>query len=62
MLIARLEAKAGAKINHIFETTKYFGNFFSKNFSKNRLLRSVIVMISDCGCKGSAFFLTSKLF
>ncbi len=62
MLIAVLEAKAGAKINHIFETTKYFGNFFQKTFSKNLCAISVIVLISDCGCKGSAFFLSSKLF
>ena len=34
--LAILEAKADAKVNQIFRTTKFFGNFFSKKFlSKN---------------------------
>ena len=39
LLSAVLEAKAGAKISHIFETSKCFGNFFFKNLLKNLSLR-----------------------
>ena len=35
-----LEAKAGAKIKHCFETTKFFGNYFQKTFSKNLFVLS----------------------
>ncbi len=31
-LIAVLKTKAGAKIKHIFETTKFLVTFFFKNF------------------------------
>ena len=34
------EAKAGAKIKHFFETTKYFGNYFQKTFLRTLLLLS----------------------
>ena len=61
-LIAVLEAKAGAKINHIFETTKYFGNFLQNIFKNLFFAAFRSVFVSDCGCKGSALFLFSKLF
>ena len=61
-LIAVLEAKAGAKIKHIFETTKYFGNFLQNIFKNLFFAAFRSVFVSDCGCKGSALFLFSKLF
>ena len=35
-----LKAKAGAKIKHLFEITKYFGNFFQKTFLRTFLALS----------------------
>ena len=35
-----LEVKAGAKIKHLFETTKSFGNFFQKTFLRTFLVPS----------------------
>ena len=62
MLIAVLEAKAGAKIRHFFETTKSFGNFFQKTSKNLCFALPARVYLSDCGCKGSALFLFSKHF
>ena len=62
VLSANLERKSGAKINHIFETTKFLGSFFQKYFKEPCCSASRGVFPSDCGCKGSALFLFSKHF
>jgi len=38
-LLHNFEAESGAKVSHIFETSKFSEDFFFKNFLKNLLLR-----------------------
>ena len=45
-----LEAKAGAKIRQVFQTTNFLVNFFFKNFQKN-LLRVSPVLEAKAGAK-----------
>jgi len=61
LLIAVFEAKAGAKISHLFETTKSFGNFFQKTFSKNLYCLSPFLE-AKAGAKIRHFFETTKSF
>ena len=55
-------AESGAKISHIFWTTKSFWKNFFQKFSEPFLLSFRTVFLIRSGCKGKSFFWISKRF
>ena len=55
-------AESGAKISHIFWTTKSFWKIFFQKFSEPFLLSFRTVFLIRSGCKGKSFFRISKRF
>ena len=55
-------AESGAKISHIFWTTKSFWKNFFQKFSEPFLLSFRTVFLIRSGCKGKSFFRISKRF
>ena len=55
-------AESGAKISHIFWTTKSFWKNFFQKFSEPFLLSFRTVFLIRSGCKGKSFFWISKGF
>ena len=55
-------AESGAKISHIFWTTKSFWKIFFQKFSEPFLLSFRTVFLIRSGCKGKSFFWISKGF
>ena len=62
MLIAILEAKAGAKIRHFFETTKSFGNFFQKTSKNLCSALSQVLSFLIAGAKVALSFYSPNIF
>jgi hypothetical protein len=50
-----LKWESGAKVRQIFETTKFFGNFFQKIFIEEPLLISSFLS-DESGCKDKSYF------
>ena len=55
-------AESGAKIKHLFRTTKTFRKFFQKNFSEPFCLSVSSNALSESGCKGNDKIRTCKHF
>lgn len=55
-------AESGAKISHIFWTTKSFRKIFFQKFSEPFFLSFRTVFLIRSGCKGKSFFRISKRF
>jgi len=54
--------KAGAKVQPLFLTTKYFLNFFEKNLFSffQFFIERIASFFLESGCKDTTFFLSTK--